>query len=138
MQFRQLTNDEIIKMNEEEIQRREKETNEIMAACEDIYEITKSLHDIIVDQGEGINQIHANVENASVDIQKGNKDLKKAEKYSKGYGNTMTVLGFGALGFMVGGPIGSLAGIKFAGGALIGTALGGGTGHVINKVKNFI
>jgi uncharacterized membrane protein YjjP (DUF1212 family) len=109
-----------------------------MKSCEEIYEITKSLRDIVIDQGRDIDIISEHVEDASVNIEKADKNIRKALKYSKKHQDIFTLFGFGVLGFIVGGPVGTLMGMKFASGSIIGTGIGGTAGYSLNKIKKIL
>jgi len=69
--------------NNEMISQREKEIQNIVKSIFDLNEIFKDLAVMIIDQGTILDRIDYNVEQASMQVEKGLEQLKKGEKYQK-------------------------------------------------------
>lgn len=74
------------------ISQREKEIQHIVKSIYDLNEIFKDLAVMIIDQGTILDRIDYNVEQASVQVEKGLEQLKKGEKYQKGSRKMMCIL----------------------------------------------
>lgn len=73
---------------------------------EDLHGIFHGLNGLVFDQAEAVTMVHANVEEAEVQIQEGATQLQRALKYKK----AMYPLCGALLGTCVGGPVGLIAG----------------------------
>ncbi|XP_061188465.1 syntaxin-16-like isoform X1 [Saccostrea echinata] len=65
------------------VRHREKEITQIVKSIQDLNDIFRDLSQMVVDQGTILDRIDYNVEHASVQVEKGLQQLKKAEKYQK-------------------------------------------------------
>ena len=72
-----------IEINEIIIKEREKEIEQIEKDIYDISGMMREINAMVVEQGEQIDMIDNTVETAAAHVDKGNEELKKAEKYSK-------------------------------------------------------
>ncbi|VDH92204.1 syntaxin-16-like [Mytilus californianus] len=73
----------MVEDNTVHVKQREKEIAQIVQSITDLNEIFKDLATMVVDQGTILDRIDYNVENASVQVDKGLQQLQKAEKYQK-------------------------------------------------------
>lgn len=84
--------------------------DELISNLKDLKEMSKTIHDMITEQDEGITTIEKNVESAESNLIKSEKELNIALKYKKdGIVNVVGVAG-GAVAGSFFGPIGALAG----------------------------
>lgn len=74
---------QLVEDNSIVIQQREHEIMRIVSSIQDLNDIFKDLANMIVDQGSILDRIDYNVEMASVQVEKGLTQLKKAEKHQK-------------------------------------------------------
>eukprot|EP01137_Pigoraptor_chileana_P001311 Opistho-2@38766 len=75
--------DHEIEYNESLIIEREREIREIEHAIIEVNEIFRDLASIIADQGQLIDNIEANIESSSVNVEKGTEELVSASDYQK-------------------------------------------------------
>ena len=106
---------------------------EIENICDDInqiHEIYNDLAVIVKSQGEDINQIEENADDAIKKTEQGVQYLLKAREYQK-HGFKLVLAG-AIIGAAVGGPIGLAAGLKLGS---IATGFGGAVlGGVVGKI----
>ncbi|KAK3086180.1 hypothetical protein FSP39_014798 [Pinctada imbricata] len=74
---------QLVEENTQYVHHREKEIAQIVRSIQDLNEIFRDLSQMVVDQGTILDRIDYNVENASVQVEKGLQQLQKAEKYQK-------------------------------------------------------
>eukprot|EP00794_Sanderia_malayensis_P018962 gene18962-20868_t len=74
------------------IDQREKEIQHIVKSIYDLNEIFKDLSVMIIDQGTILDRIDYNVEQASVQVEKGLEQLKKGEKHQKSSRKMLCIL----------------------------------------------
>ncbi|KAF2899762.1 hypothetical protein ILUMI_06425 [Ignelater luminosus] len=108
-----------LKLNEKERQLRQVEA--LNKDIEDVHGIFTDLNQLAGEQKEHVNAIEANTEVASENINSGLRQLIQASKLKKA---SYPVAG-AFIGTMVGGPIGSVAGLKIGGLAAIGCGVVG-------------
>ncbi|XP_052818635.1 syntaxin-16-like [Mya arenaria] len=74
---------QLVEDNTASIQQRDKEIAHIVRSIQDLNDIFKDLSQMVVDQGTILDRIDYNIENTSVQVEKGLQQLQKAEKYQK-------------------------------------------------------
>ncbi|XP_062596505.1 syntaxin-16-like [Saccostrea cucullata] len=74
---------QLVEDNTTAVRHREKEITLIVKSIQDLNDIFRDLSQMVVDQGTILDRIDYNVEHASVQVEKGLQQLKKAEKYQK-------------------------------------------------------
>ena len=113
----------------EEVKRKQLESKEaylqefenLQKECSDIYEIYKNVNEMVVAQGEQVEIISNNTEEAQLNVESGTEHLKTALKYKK---TMYPILGAG-LGMMMCGPMGLIVGLKAGSLALATGGIGG-------------
>jgi len=71
----------LLQQNNKFIQRREEEINHIVNSIQDLNTIFKDLAQMVSEQGEIVDRIDYNIENTSLKVEAGLKQLQQAEKY---------------------------------------------------------
>jgi len=71
----------MLQQNNKFIQRREEEISHIVNSIQDLNTIFKDLAQMVSEQGEIVDRIDYNIENTSLKVEAGLKQLQKAEKY---------------------------------------------------------
>ena len=69
--------------NTQYLRRREQEINNIVQSIQDLNTIFKDLAGMVSQQGEMVDRIDYNIENAGIKVEEGLEQLKKASKYQK-------------------------------------------------------
>ena len=84
-EVRVMSTQELIMLEEDtkQLERREKEINEIVRGISDLNMIFKDLAQMVSEQGSVIDRIDHNVENTQIKVHDGLEQLKKAEKYQR-------------------------------------------------------
>ncbi|XP_065064525.1 syntaxin-16-like isoform X3 [Rhopilema esculentum] len=78
--------------NSQMISQREKEIQNIVRSIFDLNEIFKDLSVMVIDQGTILDRIDYNVEQSSMQVEKGLEQLKKGEKYQKSSRKMLCIL----------------------------------------------
>ncbi|CAO1374367.1 unnamed protein product [Diamesa serratosioi] len=89
--------------------------------CSDIFEIYKNVNEMLVAQGEQVEDILINTEEAKMNVEGGTNYLKMAARYKK---TMYPILGAG-LGMIVCGPMGLLVGLQAGSLAVVTGGIGG-------------
>lgn len=97
------------------------EFENLQRECSDIYEIYKNVNQMVVAQGEQVEVIANNTEEAQINVESGTEHLKTALKYKK---TMYPILGAG-LGMMMCGPMGLMVGLKAGSLAVATGGIGG-------------
>jgi len=71
----------LLEENNKFLRKREQEISHIVNSIEDLNTIFKDLAHMVSEQGEIVDRIDYNIENASIKIEAGLEQLKKAEEY---------------------------------------------------------
>jgi hypothetical protein len=106
--------------------------DKMLESLEDLNQIQKNLSSLIVSQQEKIDTIEENITQTEMKTQQGLKDLQEADRLFLSY---KPILLGGAVGALVGGPIGAAIGVKWvtlSGG--IGGVLGSYGGYKLQKI----
>lgn len=82
----------MVEENDKFVKQREEEISHIVQSIGDLNTIFKDLSILIVDQGTILDRIDYNVEQASVQVEKGYQQLQKAEKHQKKNRKMMCIL----------------------------------------------
>ena len=69
--------------NSKFLRKREQEISSIVQSIQDLNTIFKDLASMVSEQGEIVDRIDYNIENASIKVEHGLEQLKKASKYQK-------------------------------------------------------
>ena len=105
--------------------------DEILNSLQELNEIQHNLSNLVASQKEKIDSIESNITKTESNTYEGLKELQEADKLFLSY---KTIFIGGALGALVGGPVGAAIGVKWitlSGG--IGTLLGSYGGYKIQK-----
>lgn len=97
----------------------------------DLNHIFHRLHDDVEIQGETIEVVAENVDEAQVQVEQGAKSIREALSYKK----AMYPMCGALIGTCIGGPVGMLAGLKVGGIAAVGCGILGFTGGAAIKNK---
>jgi methyl-accepting chemotaxis protein len=104
--------------------------NQISRDVSDIKEITLSIHKMLETQGEQLNTIESQVDNANDNLKKADQHLTEAIGYNSGPNikkrTTGGSIGGLGIGFILGGPVG----------AAIGAVVGAGCGGLSAIIQN--
>ena len=73
----------LMEENTQHLRRREQEINNIVQSIQDLNTIFKDLAGMVSQQGEMVDRIDYNIENAGIKVEEGLEQLKKASKYQK-------------------------------------------------------
>ena len=73
----------LMEENTQYLRRREQEINNIVQSIQDLNTIFKDLAGMVSQQGEMVDRIDYNIENAGIKVEEGLEQLKKASKYQK-------------------------------------------------------
>lgn len=79
-------------LNEQDIIRRDRELQEILASIVELNELFKEFSQLVVEQGTLLDRIDYNLESTHEFIQNANRDLVAAEKYQKMSRMTLFIL----------------------------------------------
>jgi len=71
----------MIDQNNKHLRKREEEIGHIVESIQDLNSIFRDLAQMVSEQGEVVDRIDFNIENASIKVESGLKELQKAEKY---------------------------------------------------------
>ncbi|CAO1402917.1 unnamed protein product [Diamesa serratosioi] len=118
-----------LQVDMDELRRKQLESKEkylqefenLQKECSDIYEIYKNVNEMVVSQGEQVEVISNNTEEAQMNVESGTEHLKTALKFKK---TMYPILGAG-LGMIMCGPMGLMVGLK-AGSLAVATGGVGG------------
>lgn len=119
-------------LSENQLKAREsclKECENLQREFQDIHGLFHQLHGTVLEQAEGVQVVHDNVEATEVNVQNGETQLRKALKYKK----AMYPLCGAIIGSCIGGPVGLLVGLKAGGLAAVGCGILGFTGGTVLK-----
>ncbi|XP_026464011.1 syntaxin-17-like isoform X2 [Ctenocephalides felis] len=102
---------------------------------QEIQELFTELNSVVHRQGEHVNVVENNIENAQENINQGARHLALAAKFKPAF----YPLAGAVIGTCVGGPIGLIAGFKVGGAAAMGCGVLGFTGgQILKKRKHTI
>lgn len=108
------------------------EFENLQREIEDIHVIFTHLNGEVAEQGQSVAQVEENVEEAQVQVEAGEKQLRQALTYKK----AMYPLCGAVLGFCIAGPVGLVAfGLKAGSVAAVGCGILGATGGAALKNK---
>jgi hypothetical protein len=105
--------------------------DEMINSLQDLNEIQQNLSSLVASQQEKIDTIEENITKTEIQARKGLEDLREADRLFFSY---KPILIGGALGALVGGPVGAAIGVKWvslSGG--IGTLVGSYSGYKLQK-----
>eukprot|EP01059_Diplonema_ambulator_P011523 TRINITY_DN21475_c0_g1_i1.p1 TRINITY_DN21475_c0_g1~~TRINITY_DN21475_c0_g1_i1.p1 ORF type:complete len:336 (+),score=100.51 TRINITY_DN21475_c0_g1_i1:74-1009(+) len=74
---------EMLKLNEELVEQRDQELNDIMKNLTDIHEMFMDLNNMVINQGTMLDRVDQNITKAHEHIVKGVKELRKTETHAK-------------------------------------------------------
>ena len=105
--------------------------DEILNSLQELNEIQHNLSNLVASQKEKIDSIESNITKTESNTYEGLKELQEADKLFLSY---KTIFIGGALGALVGGPVGAVIGVKWITlSGSIGTLLGSYGGYKIQK-----
>lgn len=105
--------------------------NSLQNDMQQLHQLFVDFNRVLHDQGEHVNRIEDNVEEAQINVTQGTKFLERAAQYK----TAAYPLAGALLGSCIGGPVGLIAGLKLGGLTAIGCGLLGFTGGTILKKK---
>jgi hypothetical protein len=130
--YKQLSKQEIILLNDEEIKYRDKQLDNFLNDLNDINECMDLINNLVDEQQININKIDTNLNKVDVDINKAIVNLQVTEKLAKKTFGLATIITLTTTGVIIGGPIGATIGLNSAigliGGITVGSIIGGTMG----------
>jgi len=115
----------------------DKKKEECLRELDQLLELQKDMHTMLLTQDESIESICNNVDKASVEVSDGKQEIKKAHKIYWKYAGPLSA---GIVGSVISGPVGffavGLKGLSLAGATLGGGLLAGITSKTYNLKKN--
>lgn len=115
----------------------EEKKQECLDELQQLLEIQRDMHNMLLIQDESIETICNNIDKSSVVVSDGKKEIKKAHKIYWKYAGPLSA---GIVGSVISGPVGffavGLKGLSLAGATLGGGLLAGITSKTYNLKKN--